>query len=379
MSTALQPVDFPPAARRSAFFAGALGLTVIVALGLWRPAHSFRSYLVAFLAWLALPLGCLALTMLHHLTGGRWGMALRHIWHASVNTLPLLALLFVPLLVGMGYLYPWAQPEVVADDEVLRTKQLYLNVPFFVVRAGFYFACWLVLAYFLNRWARRSPSTADGEEPRCFRLLSGPGLALMGLTVTFAAIDWAMSLEPHWFSSIYGVMFANGQLLAALAFAVLLTLMRGPRLDPDVQRDLGNLLMAFTMLWAYLAFAQLLLIWSGNLPEEIPWYLRRLDHGWQWVALSLLLLQFVVPFMLLLSRAVKRDPRKLATVAALILAMRFVDMWWTVAPAFPSESPLWRCLDLAAVVGIGGIWLGVFLGALRTTPPDLVVEELPHA
>ncbi len=362
MSAALPTSHFLDNARRPAFIVGALALALVVGLGVVWPAQFFRSYLIAFFAWLAVPLGCLALTMIHHLTGGAWGLALRRVARAAYRTLPLLGLFFLPLLLGMPELYPWARPEVVAHDVLLREKSAYLNVPFFAVRAGVYFVIWIVLAYILSR-------PADDEGTRRSRALSGPGLALFGLTVTFAAIDWAMSLEPLWFSSIYGAMIANGTMLAGLAFAVMLTLAFGqPTIPTDVLRDLGNLMLAFTMLWAYLAFSQLLLIWSANLPEEIPWYLRRLDHGWQWVALALLLLQFVVPFGLLLSRAIKRDPRKLALVAGLIFTMRFVDTWWTLAPAFAGESMAWSALDLAAIVGVGGLWLGVFLSTL---PPEV--------
>ena len=365
MSTTVNHLpDFPLAgARRAAFAGGVVMLALLVVLGLYEPGLFFRSYLVAYLAWLGLPLGCLALTMVYHLTGGQWGTVLRQIWAAALRTLPLLALLFLPLLLGLTELYPWARPDEVARDDALQAQQFYLNVPFFLGRAALYFLTWLILAHLLDRW---SSETKPDRQSR-LRQLSAPGLLLLGVTVTFAAIDWAMSLEPHWFSSIYGVVFASGQLLAALAFAVLTAALFHGALTGAVLRDLGNLLLTFTLLWAYVSFSQLLVIWSGNLPEELPWYVRRLEGGWEWVALGLLLFQFVVPFLLLLSRTVKGNPRSLAAVAGLILGMRFVDLWWTIAPAFPASD--WRGLDLVAMFGLGGIWLGAVLGQLRRTLP----------
>jgi hypothetical protein len=243
------------------------------------------------------------------------------------------------------------------------------------VRAAFYFAVWLTLAFLINRWSGEQDRTSDPGLPRRFRLLSGPGLALYGLTITFASIDWVMSLEPHWVSSIYGVLFGAGQILSAFAFSLTVVLLLTDRrpmaglLDHAHMRDLGNLLLAFVMVWAYLSFSQFLLIWSANLPEEVPWYLRRLEGGWQYVGLLLVAFHFALPFFLLLSRDVKHDRRRLAAVAGGVLLMRLVDLYWVMVPGFHHEAHFGvHWMDLAAVVGVGGVWLFVYLWQLGRRP-----------
>lgn len=357
-------------AERVCLATGVVLLSAVLLFGFIRPEWSFRSYLVAYLAWLAVPLGSLALTTLHHLTGGSWGAALRPAWEPAIATLPLFALALIPVLLGLSHLYPWARSAEVAGDEVLRGKRLYLNVPFFLVRAALCWLAWITLALLIQRQPRHS-STENVPGPRRFRLLSAVGLIVLGVTITFAAIDWSMSLEPEWFSSIYGLLFASGQLLSALSFAILMLGLlpklglKSPNMPPQLLRDLGNLLLTFTMLWAYMAFSQLLVIWSGNLPEELPWYVRRLANGWEWAALTVVIFQFVLPFMLLLSPAIKHNSRSLAAIAGVIFLARLVDTWWMVAPAFPTEYSLERALDIVAIAALGGLWLGVFLRKLR--------------
>jgi hypothetical protein len=288
-------------------------------------------------------------------------------------------------------LYAWAQPSA-AWDEALRHKAVYLNVPGFAVRAVVYFAIWLALAFVLDRWSARQDQGAGPDLSRRFRVLSGPGLVLYGGTITFASIDWVMSLEPHWWSTIYPILFAVGQALQGMAFGVaaLVLLSQRPPLSDvvrrDHRRDLGNLLLTFVMLWAYMGFSQFLLIWADNLPEEIPWYLRRLRGGWEWVAVLLLIFQFGFPFLALLFRDVKDDGRRLAAVAVLVLVMRFVDIVWWVEAAFPDGMSVWLLLDVAALVGVGGVWLWCFLWTLGRRPllplhdPYLSesLAEVPH-
>jgi hypothetical protein len=346
----------------------------------------FRSYLIAYLFWFSVALGCLPLLMLHHLVGGTWGFVIRRILEAGTRTLPLMAVLFVPLLFGIHSLYEWSHPDVVAGDVVLEAKRAYLNVPFFIVRAIFYFAVWMAFAFFLNRWSDEQDATGNPAIVRRFQLLSAPGIVAYCLAITFAAIDWAMSLEPHWFSTIYGILFIVGQSLAALAFVIPIAAMLSEAppvsevMKAPVFQDLGNLLLAFVMLWAYISFSQYLIIWSGNLPEEITWYLNRGRNGWQWVAAFLALFHFAVPFALLLGRGNKRNKMLLAGIATAVLLMRWVDVYWLVAPAFFPAVRV-HVVDVVLFVVIGAIWLLVFFNQLTKRAllpqrdPNFVVER----
>lgn len=361
--------------HRRAWLVGAGGV-VLALLGLWlNLAQFFRAYLVAYLFWSGISLGCLALLMLHHLVGGAWGAMIRRLLEAGTRTIPLIVVLFVPLLYGLPTLYSWARPEVMAHDALLQHKSLYLNVPFFLQRAVAYFAIWLILAFFLNYWSRQQERLAGTRQERRvqrrLRLLSAPGLMLYVLTVTFAAVDWIMSLEPHWYSTLYGVVILAGQILAALAFAIVLItqLAEVPPvstvLTPQHLHDLGNLLLAFVMFWAYIAFSQFLIIWSGNLPEEVSWYVHRTHGGWEWLALLVLLAHFGLPFVVLLSRTSKRRAQVLARIAAGLLMMHLVELFWLVLPAFhPSQFAI-HWLDIGLPIGMGGLWLGVFVWQLQ--------------
>jgi MFS family permease len=288
--------------------------------------------------------------------------------------LPLIALLFLPIALGAGKLYEWADPAAVAHDPILRHKSLYLNVPFFFGRAVVYFAAWLAFAYFLNRWSLEQDATAGRSIPRKLQLLSSAGLVVYGLTVTFASIDWAMSLEPHWFSTMYGVLFIAGQGLSAFAFIVVMMVLLSERaplagyVAPSHYHDLGKLMLAFVMFWAYVSFSQYLIIWAGNLPEEIPWYLRRLQGGWGWIALAILLFHFVLPFLMLLPASANRNPRVLGAVAALLVLMRLVEMFWLTQPAFSDGRFRLHWMDFLAPIGIGGLWLFVFSWQLGKRP-----------
>jgi len=335
------------------------------------PPVFFRAYLSAYIFWIGIPVGALALLMLHHLVGGRWGFMIQRVLEATIQTLPLMALLFIPLLFGLSDLYPWARTEVVAADPLLQQKAAYLNIPFFIARAVAYFAVWIVLGRLLVTWSLRQDRTADDALTLRLQRLSGPGLVLYGLTVTFAAIDWMMSLEPKWYSTIFGMIFMVSFGLAALALAILATRFLESQkplaqvISPDRWHDLGNLLLALVMFWAYLQFSQFLLIWSENLAEEIPWYLHRIGGGWEWVALALILFLFALPFILLLSRTTKRSARMLSQVAAAILFMHWLDILWIVAPSFYPALFHLHWLDIVAPVGIGGLWLAAFIGYLK--------------
>ena len=357
--------------QRRSLLVGGLSLLLCLGGALFNPGQLFRSYLVAYLFWIGIPLGSIAILMLHHLVGGAWGFVIRRLLESAMGTLPVMVVLFLPLLFGMRDLYPWARPEEVANSEILRHKALYLNVPFFVIRAGVYFAVWMGLAFLLNKWSLDQERTTGSGPTRRLQILSGPGLVVYGLTMTFASVDWVMSIEPEWFSTIFGISLIVGQALAGLAFAIPVAVLladREPLADvviPAHLNDLGNLLLAFVMLWAYMAFSQFLIIWSGNLPEEIPWYVHRMRGGWSGIAVLVLLFYFAVPFLLLLSRGTKRRARILSAVAGAILLMRLVDLFWTVAPTFHPEGLRLHWLDLMAPIGVGGIWTGVFAWQLK--------------
>lgn len=376
--------------RRGAWIVGGVGLALCAVGFRFQPAVLLRSYLWAYCFCLGIALGSLVLALLQTLTGGVWGLILRRYLEAATRTLPLLMVLFLPIALGLPKLYLWADPEAVARDHALQHKAPYLNSTFFLIRAAAYFAIWIGLASTLGRWSREQDQ-ANPPDDHKLRLLGAWGLMLYGLTITFASVDWIMSLEPHWFSTIFGVLVAVGQILSAMAFATLgvvllrdVTPFAGLVGRPHL-RDFGQLLLAFVMVWAYMAISQFLLIWSGNLPSETPYYLRRLQGGWQFVGLSLILLQFALPFLLLLSADVRRDARKLAYVAGLVLALRMVDLFWMVVPARSgsSVSGLWiSWTDVAAPVGLIGVWLAYFLtqlGRYRLIPEyDEQMAEAYH-
>jgi hypothetical protein len=357
--------------QRRAGAAGIAALAACAAGAAGSPDQFFRSYLFAYLFWIGIALGCFAIVMLHHLVGGSWGVVIRRLLESGAGTLPLMAVLVLPLVAGLPRLYVWARPEAVAGDELLRHKAPYLNVPFFVGRLVFYFAVWIALAHLLNKWSEEQDRTLSPQVKTRLQLLSGPGLVLYGLTVTFASVDWVMSLEPHWFSTIYGILFMTGEALATLAFVILALLVlvrRKPMADvlkATHFHDLGNLMLAFVMLWAYVCFSQFLIIWSGNLPEEIPWYLRRLTGGWGWVAVVLVVFHFALPFVLLLSRANKQRLQILAGIAGGVLVVRLVDLFWMVMPAFHPGGFRVHWMDLLMPVGIGGLWLAAFVWRLK--------------
>lgn len=330
------------------------------------PSQFFRSYLIGFIFWWGLGLGCLALLMLHNVSGGRWGVSPRPYFSAGVSVLPLAAILFVPLAFGLEHVYEWARDDAVAHDPLLQHKQPYLNVPFFLIRAAGYFAVWIVLGWVVTWWSARLPDDQH-RWPAGLQRLSAGGLLVIIFTTTFAAFDWIMSLEPHWYSTIFGAWIAIGALIGGFALVILsITLVAGNQVPVDehhefpVLGDLGNLLLAFLMLWAYFGFSQFFIIWSGDLPEETFWFLKRLDGGWQWVMLLIALLHFVVPFLLLLSRDIKRNPRSLGLLALGVLCIHAVDLYWVIAPAFYGQRLSMHWIDLAALAGIGGLWLAFF-------------------
>jgi hypothetical protein len=360
--------------QKSSLAVGLAALVLCVAGAFNSPTQFFRSYLLAFVFWVGVALGCSAILMLHHMVGGRWGFPLRRCLEAGTRTLYLMAVLAVPVLFGLRLLYSWADPEKVKLDPVLQYKAPYLNVPFFISRTVIYFIAWIALAYFLNKWSLEQDATANPDLTKRLQSLSGPGMLIYGLTVTYASVDWVMSLEPRWFSTIYGMIFMVTQALAAMSIvtiAVILLSTQKPLSELVTKRvlnDYGNLLLTFTMLWAYLSFSQYLIIWSGNLQDEIPWYVSRASGGWAWVAMALIVFHFAVPFLLLLSRFVTRRTLWLGAVAAIQIVMSVIDIFWLTVPAFERSGPQFHWMDWLAIVGIGGVWLWRFTASLKSRP-----------
>jgi hypothetical protein len=337
----------------------------------------FRSYLLGFMFWLGISLGSMAFLMIQHLTGGKWGMVIRRPLEAAMRVLPLMLILFIPLAAaGIPYLYDvWLHPNP-ADQHLVMMRHSYLTPGGYAGRAVIYFAIWLSLAFILDRWSREQDNPPVQNLAPRFRTISAPGIILYAFTITFAAIDWVMSLDPHWFSTIFGFIIIAGECLSAMCFMVVVEriLVRyqpmSAWLKPKEVHDHGKLMLTFVLLWAYFSFSQLLIIWAGNLPMEIRFYARRLFMGWQIVGLALVVFHFAIPFLMLLSRPFKRNPRTLVWLAVWLLFMRFVDLFWYIEPNFhPVASFEWGYLmDLLVPIAIGGLWLATFFHNLRTRP-----------
>jgi hypothetical protein len=348
-----------------AFVTGAIGIVLCAILGFLNKEQFFRSYLYAYIYWLTIPLGCTAILMLHNLTGGWWGYPIRRLLEAGTRTFTLMAVLFIPVWLGMSHLYPWVQTPI---------KTWYLNPRFFTVRAVIYFAIWLTLSHFLNKWSSEQDKTGDPKLLTRLETISAPGLILWGIAVTYASIDWVMSLDPHWFSTMFGMIFMIVGALGAMSFVIFVLRMLSEYepvkavVTASQFNDLGNLLLAFVMLWAYLSFSQFLIIWAGNLKNEAPWYLTRAFGGWALIAVFLILLHFAIPFLLLLQRPMKRNLGALSMISGMLVVLSSLDVYWLIVPSFESDGPRFHALDFLALIGIGGLWVGTFFWQLRKWP-----------
>lgn len=374
----LTPPPVVKTIQRRSLIIGLVFAAISLAVAFIRPAQFFRAYLLGYICWLGVALGSMAILMIRHLTGGGWGTVIRRILGAAMRTLPLMALLFVPLLFGMPKLYVWARPlDSIADPhlrEHLRdlTKS-YLTVHGFIIRAIFYLAIWNLLSFLLTKWSREQDKATTRDNTQRFKAVSGPGLILYAFTISFAAIDWIMSIDPSWISTIYGLLILIGELLSAMCFAVVVERIlvnykpMSEMLKPDFVHDHGKWMLTFIMVWAYFSFSQWLIIWAGNLPDEITWYMRRLYGGWGFIGLTLVIFQFAVPFVLLLSRPFKRDVRRLVWLAGWIMLMRYVDLFWIIEPNFSKTFSL-TVAGIVVPIAIGGIWLAYFFRNLSSMP-----------
>jgi len=364
-------------AQRSLVVGGVFAVIAAV-LAFTRPDEFYRAYLLGFMCWLGVALGSMAILMIRHLTGGGWGMVIRRILGAAMRTLPLLAALFIPVILGIRHLYIWSQPLGNIEDKHLREHleqitQTYLTVNGFIIRAIFYFAVWNLLSFLLTKWSKQQDSPNAPDNTGRFKAVSGPGLILYGFTISFAAIDWVMSLDPSWISTIFGLIILIGEVLSAMCFAVVVERIlfnykpMSEMLKPDFVHDHGKWMLTFTMVWAYFNFSQWLIIWAGNLPAEITFYLTRINNGWQTIGVILVLFGFVVPFAMLLSRPFKRDIRRLVWLAVWLMLIRYLDLFWIIEPNF-SKTLTVTLADVVVPIAIGGIWLWYFFRNLAALP-----------
>jgi hypothetical protein len=362
-------------AQRLGFLIGGAALILAVVAAITSPAKFYESYLFGYLLVLGMTLGSLGLLMLQHVTSGIWGVVIRRPLEAATRTIWLVLLMFVPIVLGMKTFYAeWLDPAKVKAHPLSNLQTKYLTQSGFLVRAVLYFAIWIILVSLFNAWSKKQDAHPDDLSVRTrFRMTGPPGIILYVLSMTFAAIDWVMSISPHWASTIYGFIFVGGQLITAMALMIV-TVVALAKSDPYAGfirerhlHDLGKLLFAFNMLWAYFAFSQLLIIWSGNQPEEISFYRSRLYGEWGVVAVIVLVFSFGLPFLILLSRAVKRSPRLISAVAIWMLVFRLVDLYWMTRPEFTASAwPNWR--DIVVPVALIGLWVGVFAGNLKQRP-----------
>ncbi len=370
----------PPVAQvmqQRSLVIGAIAAVASVAGAYLAPDSFYSAYLTGFMFWLGLSLGCMAILMLYHLVGGAWGTVIRRILEAAMMTLPLMFVLFVPILLNLPKLYFWARPGLLADPKtdpkIVEIAHSYLNFNGILLRYIVYFAIWFGMAYFLNRWSTEQDSIA-GQSTLRFRAMSSIGLVIYSLTISFAVIDWVMSLQARWISTIYGLLFIAGEALSAYCFCVVIESILGKRkpmseylTDTEVH-DHGKFMLAFVMVWAYFNFSQWLIIWAGNLPEEIPWYKLRMNGGWEYVGLFLVVFHFAVPFALLLSRQLKRKAGKLVWLASWLMIMRIVDIFWHIEPAESHPTFHLSWVLFAIIAGMGGLWMAYFFHNLRSRP-----------
>lgn len=358
-------------------FTPALGAGIVLGVisiigGVYSPGDFFHSYLMGYLFWLGLTLGSMGIVMLQYLTAGAWGIMTRRTLESASRTLPLCALLFIPIAIGIPWLYDWAHSDLVKNEYVLRHRHIYMNPSMFIGRAIVYFVVWGIFMYFLNKWSLEQDERG-GLEKRLARL-SAPGLLLYVFTITFATVDWAESLETNWFSTIWGFLFVAREGLAAFAFVIIamaLLSRREPlasRFKPAHLHDLGKLLLVFVMLWAYFAFSELVIVWSGNLTDEIPWYLHRFATSWGWLGVLLIVFEFIVPFLLLLSRPLKRNVTALCCVVGIIIVMRWVDLMWIVMPGYYQHGLRLTWMNFVVPASIGCLWIAVFVWQLKQRP-----------
>ena len=348
-----------------------LGAVACAILGPANPKQFYFSWLVSFLFVLSLALGALFFVLIQYAAQGGWGIVVRRIGETVFATIPVLAALSLPVFLGLHDLYEWAHPGAADHDALLRWKEPYLNVPFFLIRAALYFVVWSFIAVLYYRGSSGQDATGDPRVSARLRRLAGPAIIVLALTQTFASIDWIMSLTPHWYSTIFGVYFFAGSFVGfiALLSVVVAAMRRAGLLETLISaehlHDIGKFLFAFTAFWAYIAFSQFFLMWYANLPEETTWYQARLQGSWKTVSIILIAGHFAAPFLFLMGRAVKRRGSTLALGGAWLLVMHFLDLYWQVMPTLHPEGFRLSALDLAAFAAVGGSFVAAAGWLLR--------------
>ncbi len=336
----------------------------------------FFSYQVAFAFWLSIGLGGLFLTLLHHVFGATWSVVLRRIMETIMKILPWMVLFFLPMLLGLHELFHWTHADAVAQDPLLQQKQPFLNVPFFIIRAIIYFAVWIYLARWFYKKSVDQDREYDSKQAHRMRQAAAPAIILFALTLTFAAIDWMMSLDPHWYSTIYGVYYFAGSTLATIAILILFTRVIQAKggmnnvLNLDHYHDMGKLLFTFVVFWAYIAFSQYFLIWYANIPEETLYYFHRWEGNWKTISLIIVFGKFVIPFFILITRSSKRNLAFLTAISLWLLLMQWLDLYWMIMPTLHHHSTHFSWLDVTTILGIGGVFVGLFF---RQVPKQEIV------
>ncbi len=344
----------------------AIGLAASVIALFVNQAHFFHAWLVGSMFWLTLAAGGLFFVMMHHLVGATWSVVLRRIAEAVMAVLPYMFIPLVVIIFGVHDLYHWNHADIVAADEALQGKTAYLNLPFFIIRIIIYFVVWTILIRMLNKTSLRQDDGHTEQLNSRYRRISAPGMILFAFTLTFAAFDWMMSLDAHWYSTIFGAYIFAGGVAALLAFLPLVSMLlrrQGVMADMitvDRYHDMGKLLFAFVVFWAYMAFSQYFLIWYGNIPEETEWFLRRWTGSWKTISLILVFGNFVIPFFILITRGAKRRLAILGVFAVWLLFMHWVDLYWVVMPSLYPDGAHLSWIDLAPITLIGGAFVARF-------------------
>jgi hypothetical protein len=345
---------------------GVLGI-VLCAIGFLVDSRQFfYSYLAAYTFWLTIVVSGLFFVMLQHLVNAVWSIVVRRLAESLMMAIPLMAILFIPVIFGIHDLYLWSHPDVVATDKILQGKSGFLNIGFFIVRSVVYFAVWFLLAWSVYKASIAQDSGFDEKRVARVRRISAIGVILFAFTVTYAAFDWIMSLDPHWYSTIFGVYVFAGGLLAVIAFMSLafIYLRKQGILKDEVTmehyHDLGKLLFAFMVFWAYIAFSQYLLIWYADIPEEIIWYQHRWVGSWKIFSLLIPIGHFGIPFVIMITRGAKRSLKMMTVMSLWLLAMHWVDVYWLVLPNLSHENMQLSWMDAASLLAVTGLVISMF-------------------
>ena len=361
-----------------------IGLVFIIAMiaGYFMDSVQFyQSYLLGYLFWLTLALGGLFFTLVNHLFGSEWNLVTRRINEAVMMSFELLAILFIPIILGMHHLFHWTDADAVAHDMILQAKAGYLNETFFIIRAVIYFGAWIIISRLLLKYSLKQDVESNEENILKLKRISAPGMVIYALTSSFASFDWIMSLNPHWYSTIYGVYIFAGSFLAILSFVIIFALyLRGKGVMKETitvehYQDYGKLLLAFLVFWGYISFSQYFLMWYANIPEETIWYLNRWEGTWKIITMVIVIAGFFIPFLSVLTRAAKRNLSWLKLVAIWVFVMHLVDIYWLVVPTFSKTGATFSWQDIAAVFGIGGLFLWNFMRKYTSRPTIPVMDR----